>query len=240
VGYSDWAYTGDLERNASYTINIGGSAGAYTFTLMNQTAASQIGVVTTNILEPTVLVYPYSQGTITASRDGIWRLENGLALFSNVQNVHNEVQNLRSYVDGMDTSYYQISLVNSTTGMNQSVQYVYTDAQTTQLTIEPPPKGMTKDWLVYINAAADLTLHLPPGDYWATSEEVTNTVPAGMPTALYFSEITNNFYSLGRKEFSGVFTVLSTREIALLHKLDQIRDRKKNRKKLAIVKKQGE
>ena len=251
IGYTSWEYTGDVEPNATYNINVGGSEGAYTFTLINTTASTQIGVVTTNILNPTVLVYTYNQGTITASREEIRRLENGLALFSNVQQLRtyvdtndralsNDVQNLRTYVDDMDTSYYNFSLINSTTGMNQSVQYVYTDAQTTQLEIKPPPRGMTKDWLVYINPAADLNLILPPGDYWSTSEDVTNAIPANQPTALYFSEITNNFYSLGRKEFQGIFTVLSTREIALLQKLEQIKDKKKARRKLFSTKKQEE
>ena len=115
------------------------------------------------------------------------------------------------HVDGMDTSYFRF---NTVTNVNQSVQYVYTDANTTQLQIRMPETGQTKDWLVYVLAEADLNLILPPATYWGVNESVTNPVPAYTPTALYFSQVTQDTFSFGRKEFVPI-TVSSARDIAM-------------------------
>lgn len=87
----------------------------------------------------------------------------------------------------MDTSYFHYSLQNTVTNVNQSVQYVNTDANTTQLEIKIPTSGMTKDWVIYVNPMADVSLILPPANYWVSDEATTNAIPAYTPTALYFS-----------------------------------------------------
>ena len=111
------------------------------------------------------------------------------------------------HVDAMDTSYFRFETI---TNVNQSVQYVATDANTTELRILMPATGMTKDWLVYIYPAADLNIVLPgPADYWCSSYDVTNSIPAGVPTALYFSQITEGVFSLGRKKLDCPITVSS-------------------------------
>ena len=111
------------------------------------------------------------------------------------------------HVDGMDTSYFRFETI---TNVNQSVQYVATDANTSELHIQMPATGMTKDWLVYIYPAADLNIVLPgPADYWCSSYDVTNSIPAGVPTALYFSQITEGVFSLGRKKLDCPITISS-------------------------------
>lgn len=111
------------------------------------------------------------------------------------------------HVDGMDTSYFRFETI---TNVNQSVQYVATDVNTSELHIQMPATGMTKDWLVYIYPAADLNIVLPgPADYWCSSYDVTNSIPAGVPTALYFSQITEGVFSLGRKKLDCPITISS-------------------------------
>ena len=111
------------------------------------------------------------------------------------------------HVDGMDTSYFRFETI---TNVNQSVQYVATDANTSELHIQMPATGMTKDWLVYIYPAADLNIVLPgPADYWCSSYDVTNSIPAGVPTSLYFSQITEGVFSLGRKKLDCPITISS-------------------------------
>ena len=205
VGYTDWTYTGDISSSATYSIIMTehqGGGGLYDFTLYDPL---QVGVVTTNELNPTVLVFIFNTSqSITATREEIRRDANGRALYS-------DVQQLRTYVDDMDTSYQRYTGI---TNKNQSVQYICTDANTTELEILMPDSGITKDWLVYILPMADLNIVLPPANYWVANESVTNSVPADTPTALYFTQIDNNTFSIGRKEFIPI-TVLSAREIAL-------------------------
>ena len=145
---------------------------------------SEIGAVTTNVLHPTRLDFT-GVGIIT------------------------DVQALETKIDTMDTSYYRVVGI---TNKNQSVQFVETDANTTSLQILMPESGMTKDWLVYVKALTNLTLVLPPADYWVVNESVTNEIPPLVPTALYFSQISDNTYSIGRQELIPI-TVLSQREI---------------------------
>lgn len=111
------------------------------------------------------------------------------------------------HVDAMDTSYFRFETI---TNVNQSVQYVATDANTTELRILMPSTGMTKDWLVYVYPATNLNIVLPgPADYWCSSYDVTNAIPAGVPTALYFSQITEGVFSLGRKKLDCPITISS-------------------------------
>ena len=77
-----------------------------------------------------------------------------------------------------------------------------------------PDSGMTKDWLVYVLATTNLTLVLPPANYWVSNETVTNDIQAATPTALYFSQINDDTYSIGRQELVPI-TVLSTRQLLM-------------------------
>lgn len=138
------------------------------------------------------------------------------------------------HVDGMDTSYFRF---NTVTNVNQSVQYVYTDANTTQLQIRMPETGQTKDWLVYVLAEADLNLILPPATYWGVNESVTNPVPAYTPTALYFSQVTQDTFSFGRKEFVPI-TVSSARDIAMQKVMQKSRQNPVSARKIIPTRKQ--
>ena len=60
---------------------------------------------------------------------------------------------------------------------------------------------MTKDWIVYVVSATNVALKLPPANYWVSSESSTNEIPALTPTALYFSQVNDDTFSFGRKEF---------------------------------------
>jgi len=197
IGYTDWVYSGNTTAGVTYTINVTESGSDYVFTLYNP---SEIGSVTTNVLHPTRL--DFTGIGIVAECTPIIRNVNGLAMYS-------DVQDLETKIDTMDTSYYRVVGI---TNKNQSVQFVETDANTTSLQILMPESGMTKDWLVYVKALTNLTLVLPPADYWVVNESVTNEIPPLVPTALYFSQISDNTYSIGRQELIPI-TVLSRREI---------------------------
>ena len=197
IGYTDWVYSGNTTVGVAYTINVTESGSDYVFTLYNP---SEIGSVTTNVLHPTRL--DFTGVGIVAECTPIIRNVNGLAMYS-------DVQALETKIDTMDTSYYRVVGI---TNKNQSVQFVETDANTTSLQILMPESGMTKDWLVYVKALTNLTLVLPPADYWVVNESVTNEIPPLVPTALYFSQISDNTYSIGRQELIPI-TVLSQREI---------------------------
>ena len=97
----------------------------------------------------------------------------------------------------IDTSYRRFEGV---TNINQTVQYVTTGQEVTALNIEIPSKGDTKDWIVYVVAMRDLTLHLPSGTtWWVADRSYTNSIPANQPTALYFSQVTDGVYTMGRQ-----------------------------------------
>ena len=210
VGYTDWWYTGNTSPTAVYSITMNDAGGgSYTFTLNDTVSVTTLGTVTTNLLNPTVLEFTYVG--ITAKRDPIRRNNNGFAYYSDIHALRsemtNEVQTLRSDVENMDTSYFHY---NKITNINQSVQYIVpTEGQTT-LVIEIPDTGATKDWVVYINTNEDqpLSLVLPEANYWVSSEDVTNDIVTA--TALYFSQINENTFSLGRKEMIPVTVSSST------------------------------
>lgn len=201
VGYSDWRYTGNTSPTAVYSITMSDAGGGnYMFTLNDTVAVTTLGTVTTNTLNPTVLVYTLAE--ITASRDEIRRNQNGFAYYSDVQalrvDMTNEVQTLRTDVENMDTSYIHF---NQITNVNQSVQYLVPTTGQTTVDIKIPESGVTKDWVIYINTndQQPLTLVLPAANYWVTDETVTNDITTA--TALYFSQVTEDTFSLGRKEF---------------------------------------
>ena len=107
-----------------------------------------------------------------------------------------------SAIADADTSYRR---VYSLTNLNQTVQFVELDETQTSLAIELPTTGDTKDWLVYVYAAADTRLLLPSGVTWWTSDAAnTNAIDAATPTALYFSQVSTNIFMLGRQKLESV------------------------------------
>ena len=68
VGFTDWTYSGDIDPSATYNIMQGIVEGGFTYTLWNTTTATQLGTITTNIVNPLVLSYDVTGGTIVASR----------------------------------------------------------------------------------------------------------------------------------------------------------------------------
>lgn len=189
VGYTEWTYSGDTSTEVTYSITSQQSGDDFVFTLWNQSSGASLGTSTTNVMNPTTLSFTVTAGMITASRDPIERNANGLAMYSDVQALDNKLETI-------DTSYYRVVGI---TNKNQSIQYVYTDSNTTELQIQMPLSGMTKDWLVYVLAETNLTLKLPPANYWCVNEAVTNDIPGYTPTALYFSQINDDTYSIGRQ-----------------------------------------
>ena len=101
-----------------------------------------------------------------------------------------------SVISSIDTSYVRtIGLTNK----NQTVQYVnITDSTPSVLSIQIPTNGETKDWIVYVIAETNVTLQLPPATYWMQKAAYTNDIVPNVPTMLYFSQISDGVFSLGR------------------------------------------
>ena len=107
-----------------------------------------------------------------------------------------------SAIASADTTYRRtIGLTN----LNQSVQYVnITDTSPTTLAISMPTDGATKDWMVYVVSVTNVTLSLPAATYWMADTAYTNEVPPATPTALWFSQVTDGVFLLGRQELTPV------------------------------------
>lgn len=212
VDYTGWTYSGDISPSASYSIMI--TEPNYTFALYDKNSSSSpISSVTTNIINPTSLSFAYTGGTIMASREPIWRNANGLAMYS-------DVARLETKIDTMDTSYFRtnIAIAAQTTtvvcpsNQNQTVQFINAPAEVNRIEITFPKEGMTKDWLVYIESMSEIELVLPPADYWVANETVTNSIPSNSLTALYFSQVSDNVFTIGRQKLLPV-TIPSSRQL---------------------------
>jgi hypothetical protein len=105
-------------------------------------------------------------------------------------------------VASADTSYRRfVSLTN----INQSVQYVnITDTAPTTLAISMPADGATKDWMVYVVSVTNVTLSLSAATWWMADTAYTNDVPPATPTALWFSQVADGVFILGRQELTPV------------------------------------
>lgn len=200
MGYTPWTYSGNVYDGAQYSIAFEASGDNYIFILNDLKTSTQVSTVTTNILNPTVLNFSAYSGTITASRQEIRRNSLGLAMYSDVQAVDEKI-------DNMDTSYMRTNVAieaGSTIAVcpsnaNQTVQFVNAPVEVRTLKIQFPVSGMTKDWLVYVLSVTNVAIDLPPANYWCANESVTNDIPGETPTALYFSQINDDTYSLGRQ-----------------------------------------
>lgn len=107
-----------------------------------------------------------------------------------------------SAIASADTTYRRtIGLTN----INQSVQYVnITDTAPTTLAISMPTDGETKDWMVYVVSVTNVSLSLPSATWWMADTAYTNDVPPAKPTALWFSQVTDGIFILGRQELTEV------------------------------------
>lgn len=105
-------------------------------------------------------------------------------------------------VANADTTYRRTIGI---TNINQSVQYVsITDETPSTLEIQLPTDGATKDWMVYVVSVTNVTLSLPAAIWWMADVAYTNEVPPATPTALWFSQVTDGIFILGRQELTEV------------------------------------
>ena len=226
--WSDWAYSGDVTAGVVYNIVSSPNGGGYSFRLYDFATDALLATSASLEEHPATILFSVSGGTITATRTR--------AYYSDVTKVDGKVNTVSNWVENMDTSYFRtnVAVAASTTrvvcpsNQNQTVQYINAPAGVSTIEITLPKDGMTKDWLVYILATDEINIVLPPANYWATSETVTNKIEASTATALYFSQISDNIYSIGRQDNLVPITVLSTREVLM----QSIREKSKTKRRL--------
>ena len=120
-------------------------------------------------------------------------------------------QSLGSYDASYEMSEERLNANITLNPTNQTVTFLnFTNTTPTVLTVRPPSQGRCKDWIVYVQAVTNVSVHLEsPSPYttnwWVTDAAVTNDIPGGTPTALYFSQVsatTNEMtVTMGRMEF---------------------------------------
>lgn len=164
--------------------------------------------------------YTLNTTNIIFSRNGaeIWTNSLGFVTLSNMSQYVKHTQldtRLNDYVSNETLENYDASykIVEGISDENQTIQLVVNESLTVQpLNIMLPTHGRCKDWIVYVLAATNMTLSLPPADYWIRNDAVTNDIAAGTPTALYFSQVsTNNIFTIGRQEYIPI-TVSASRD----------------------------
>ena len=107
-----------------------------------------------------------------------------------------------SAIASADTTYRRTIGI---TNLNQSVQYVnITSPDPTTLAILMPTGGVTKDWMVYVSSVTNIAILLPPATWWMADTAYTNDIPPATPTALWFSQVTDGVFILGRQELTEV------------------------------------
>lgn len=109
-----------------------------------------------------------------------------------------------SAISSADTTYKSFALAVPT-NVNQSIQFLNIEDPTpSTIDIPLPAGGGTKDWIIYIYAATNVTLRLPSATWWLADTSATNDIAPRTPTALYFSQAADGIYTLGRQEFTEV------------------------------------
>jgi len=138
--------------------------------------------------------------TLGGQTNSVLTATNSLISASTITNIASDVSS--SAIASADTTYRRtIGLTN----LNQSVQYVnITDTAPTTLSISMPTDGATKDWMVYVVSVTNVTLSLPAATWWMADVAYTNDVPPATPTALWFSQVTDGIFILGRQELTEV------------------------------------
>ena len=195
TGYTDWTFSGDTVPGVIYSVRDEEptTPGSYIFTLL--TNGIDAASVESSIFKPLTLTFTVGSGSITASREPITVNKLGLARLTDLADFVTHTE-LSTTLANMDTSYTRtIGLTNK----NQTVQYVAMPRAQTELNIVLPTDGATKDWLVYVFPANDVTLRLPTATYWGTDAKVLDAMPSNTVTALYFSQVTDGVYSIGRQ-----------------------------------------
>ena len=226
--WSDWEYSGDTTAGGTYNIVSSQNGGGYSFRLYNFATDTLLATAASLEEHPTTILFSVTGGTITATRTR--------AYYSDVEKVDGKINTVSNWVENMDTSYFRTNFavaaaatrVVCPSNLNQTVQYINAPAGVSTIEISLPKDGMTKDWLVYILATDEISIVLPPANYWATSETVTNKIEASTATALYFSQISDNIYSIGRQDNLVPITVLSSREVLM----QSIREKSKTKRRI--------
>ena len=195
TGYTAWTFSGDTVPGVLYSIRDEEptNPGSYIFTLL--TNGIDAASVESSIFKPLTLTFTVGSGSITATREPVTVNKLGLARLTDLADFVTHTE-LSTTLANMDTSYTRtIGLTNK----NQTVQYVAMPRAQTELNIVLPTDGATKDWLVYVYPANDVTLKLPTATYWGTDAKVLDAMPSNTVTALYFSQVTDGVYSIGRQ-----------------------------------------
>lgn len=203
TGYTDWTFSGDVVEGVVYSVRQEEpvNPGSYMWTLL----ADGVDRATTNTSEfqPLSLTFTLASpsGTIIASRQPKTKNKLGLARYSDLVDYVTK-EEFASTLANMDTSYTRtIGLTNK----NQTVQYVVVDSQEpSSLNIEMPTDGETKDFLVYVLSVTNVTIRVQSATYWATSDKVFDDIPGNTPTALYFSQVADHVYSIGRQTLTSL------------------------------------
>lgn len=133
-----------------------------------------------------------------AGRTNTWNAAAAQAATA-IQSLEPATNYTDSAIADADTSYRRFAAL---TNVNQSVQYVTSGAA---LAVRiPTGDAATKDWIIYCNFAADTPLVLPAATWWMADEAYTNAIPANQPTALYFSQVAEGVFTLGRQELTTI------------------------------------
>ena len=185
--------------------------------------------------------YTLNTTNVVFSRTGseIWTNSLGFVTLSNMSQYVKHTQlnkRLEDYVSNETLENYDASykIVDGISTENQTIQVVVNESLTVEpLNIELPLHGRCNDWIVYVVAATNMTLSLPPADYWIRNDTVTNDIAAGTPTALYFSQVsTNNIFTIGRQEYIPI-TVSASRDFKVRETIKKLL-KPTNQKKSAL------
>ena len=150
----------------------------------------------------------------TRASEDVYTNKLGLATTDNLKQYvkHTQLeQTLNGYVTDEELAGYDASygLVEGVSTQNQTIQFVMnTDASPSPLQVALPSSGRCKDWIIYVFSSADMQIVLPPASYWIKDESVTNSIAGGVPTALYFSQVSaEGVYTIGRQEYTTPITI---------------------------------
>lgn len=165
----------------------------------------------------------------TRAGTAIYTNVHGLATLSNLNQYvkHTELeQTLETYVtdeelDSYDSSY---KMVEGLSTQNQSISFIMnTDSSPAPLQVVLPQNGRCKDWIIYVNSVADMQLVLPPAIFWIKDSSVTNAIAGGTPTALYFSQVSQEgVYTIGRQEYGELVEIQGAREMTKIEIMKNI------------------
>ena len=223
TGFTGWECSGDITPGVKYDISSEGDAPPFTFRLWNRGTETEVSSVTDASANPTELTFAVTGGSILANRLPIYKYTTGLAsegavkrldqridgVDAKVDAVSNDVVTVSNRLETIDTSYWHYSITTGDENVtianrNQSVTtLISTSAVPSTLHIQiPPEEVMTKDWLIYVFPSTNIVLRLEAATYYVSDASATNDITSA--TALYFSQVDDGVYTLGRKEFTAI------------------------------------